>query len=156
MGPWHPTRSPMGNAQKPTAQTCHFFPIWLVKRNFIHIESIDTLINIEDHLIKPLSWVLFHLHAKFLLGHVPPKYSPVYQHAITTCSERFVEYNVDRFIPESFTTPMTAQADGFTPHIMMTFKGTHGSLLLFYGMIRQSSTMLQIVGWGVSIYGDLR
>jgi hypothetical protein len=104
----------MANAQKPTTRTRHidikYFALcdW-VECDLIHLERIDTSINIADHLTKPLSRILFHRHADFLLGHVPPKYSPVYQQAITTYCNRFDEA-VDMFIPESFTTPMTAKA----------------------------------------------
>ncbi len=50
----------MGNAQKPTAQTRHidikYFALrdW-VERDLIHLERIDTSINIANHLTKPLS-----------------------------------------------------------------------------------------------------
>jgi hypothetical protein len=104
----------MGNAQKPTARTHHinirYFALceW-VEWDLIHLEWINTLINIADHLAKPLSRVLFHRHADFLLGHVPPKYSPVYQHTITTYGDHFEE-DIDCFLPDSFTTPMTAKA----------------------------------------------
>jgi hypothetical protein len=104
----------MANAQKPTSRTRHidikYFALcdW-VESDLIHLERIDTSINIADHLTKPLSRILFHRHADFLLGHVPPKYSPVYQQAITTYSDKFDEA-IDKFIPESFTTPMTAKA----------------------------------------------
>jgi hypothetical protein len=104
----------MGNPQKPTARTRHidiknFALCEWVERDLIHLERIDTSINIADHLTKPLSRVLFHRHANFLLGHVPPKYSPVFQHAITTYGNNFDE-DIDRFLPETFTTPMTARA----------------------------------------------
>ena len=104
----------MANAQKPTTRTRHidikYFVLceW-VECDLIHLERIDTSINIADHLTKPLSRILFHRHADFLLGHVPPKYSPVYQQAITTYCDRF-NATIDSFIPESFTTPMTAKA----------------------------------------------
>jgi hypothetical protein len=71
------------NTQKPVARTRHinikYFALceW-VEQDIIHLEQIDTSINNADHLTKPLSRVLFHWHANFLLGHVPPKYSPVY------------------------------------------------------------------------------
>jgi hypothetical protein len=67
----------MGNAQKPTLRTCHidikYFALceW-VERDLIHLEQIDTSINIADHLTKPLSKILFHWHADYLLGHIPP------------------------------------------------------------------------------------
>jgi hypothetical protein len=79
----------MGNAQKPTTRTRHidikYFALcdW-VERNLIHLKRIDTSINIADHLTKLLPRVLFHRHADFLLGHVPPKYSPVHSKTITT------------------------------------------------------------------------
>jgi hypothetical protein len=73
----------MGNAPKPTPRTRHidikYFALcnW-VKRDLILLESINTSINFADHLTKILSCILFHRHADYLLGHVPPKYSPVY------------------------------------------------------------------------------
>jgi hypothetical protein len=71
------------NAQKPTPWTCHinikYFALcdW-VERNLILLERINTSINIADHLAKILSQFLFHHHANYLLGHIPPKYSPAY------------------------------------------------------------------------------
>ena len=73
------------------------------------LSILNKSINIADHLSKPLLQILLHQHAAFLLRHVPPKYSPVYQQAITTYCNRFDEA-IDRFIPESYTTPMTATA----------------------------------------------
>jgi hypothetical protein len=104
----------MANAQKPTTRTRHidmkYFALcdW-VERDLIHLERIDTSINIADHLTKPLSRILFHRHADFLLGHVPPRYSPVYQQAITTHCDTYEE-DLDQFLPETFTTPMTTKA----------------------------------------------
>ncbi len=95
----------MGNTQKPTTRTRHinikYFALceW-IERDLIHLERIDTLINIA---------VLFYWHTNFLLGHVPPKNLPVYQHAITTYGDH-CEEDIDRFLPGSFTTPVTAKA----------------------------------------------
>jgi hypothetical protein len=100
----------MGNAQKPTARTRHinikYFALceW-VERDLIHLERIDTSINIADHLTKPL--YLFHRHADYLLCHIPPKYSPVHSHAIATYGDTFVD--IDKFVPSRFTTPITAR-----------------------------------------------
>jgi hypothetical protein len=83
----------MGNAQKPTPRTHHIDIInfalckW-IKRNHIHLEWINTLINIANHLTKPLSCILFHRHANYLLGHIPPKYSPVHQYALSLYSNK--------------------------------------------------------------------
>ncbi len=104
----------MGNAQKLTTRTRHidikYFALceW-IKRDLIHLERIDTSINIADHLTKPLSKILFHRHADYLLGHIhiPPKYSPVHSHAIATYGDTFVD--IDKFVPSRFMTPMTAQ-----------------------------------------------
>jgi hypothetical protein len=35
-----------------------------------------------DHLTKALQPTLFHHHADFLLGHIPPSYSPVYKSTV--------------------------------------------------------------------------
>jgi hypothetical protein len=105
----------MGNTQKPTARShqinIKYFALceW-VEPDLIHLEGMNTSIDIADHLTKPLSRVLFHWHADFLLGHVPPKYLPVYQHTITTYSNHFEE-DIDLFLPDSFTTPMLAKAE---------------------------------------------
>jgi hypothetical protein len=104
----------MVNAQKPMTRTRHidikYFALcdW-VERNLIWLEWIDTSINVADHLTKSLSKNLFHRHSDFLLGHVPPTYSPVYQQAITTYHNHFDE-DINCFLPASFTTPMTAKA----------------------------------------------
>jgi hypothetical protein len=74
----------MGNAQKSTPCTRHidikYFLIckW-VERDLVLLDRIDTSINMSDHLTKALQPLLFHCHADFLLGHIPPMYSPVYQ-----------------------------------------------------------------------------
>ncbi len=93
----------MGNAQKPTLQAHHldikYFDLcdW-VESDLILLDRIDTLINLADHLTIILSRTLFHWHADFLLGYVPPKYSPVYQRAISTYSDNYKE-EIDQFAP---------------------------------------------------------
>jgi hypothetical protein len=73
----------MGNAQKPTAHTRHidikYFALYdWAERNLILLKRIDTSINLPNYLTKILSHSLFYWHADYLLGHVPPKYLPVY------------------------------------------------------------------------------
>ena len=105
----------MGNGQKPTSQTQHidikYFALcdW-VEGDLILLERIDTSINLADHLTKPLSQILFHRHANYLLGHIPPKYSPVYRHAISTYSNKYQD-EIKQYVPETFTTPTTASLD---------------------------------------------
>jgi hypothetical protein len=103
----------MGNTQKPTPQTRHidikYFSLcdW-VERDLMLLDRIDTSINMADHLTKALQPTLFHRHANFLLGHIPPTYSPVYQSIIGHFPTHTP--NVDLFVPTSFTTPLTAHA----------------------------------------------
>ena len=74
----------MGNAQKPIPRTRHidikyFFLCEWVERGLMLLEGIDTSINMSDHLTKGLQTILFHHHMDFILGHVLPMYSPVYE-----------------------------------------------------------------------------
>jgi len=103
----------MGNAQKPTPRTRHmdikYFSIceW-VDRDLMHLERIDTSINMSDHFTKALNRALFHRHADFLLGHVPPMYSPVYHAIVGVYTDQILEF--EKCVPESFTTPTCAAA----------------------------------------------
>jgi hypothetical protein len=100
----------MGNAQKPTPRTRHidikYFALcdW-IKRDLLLLKRIDTSINPTDHLTKTLSRILFHRHADFLLGHVPPKYSPVYRHAITTYGN-FIRISIRLYLNRSPLPPL--------------------------------------------------
>jgi hypothetical protein len=99
----------MGNAQKPTSRTRHmdikYFSLceW-VDRDLTHLERINTSINMADHLTKNLTPALFQRHTDYLLGHVPPAYSPIYQSAIGTYTDLF--HTSETYVPESFTTPL--------------------------------------------------
>jgi len=103
----------MGNAQKPTPPTRHmdikYFSIceW-VDRDLMHLERIDTSINMWDHFTKALNRALFHRHADFFLGHVPPMYSPVYHAIVGMYTDQTTAFKM--FVLESFTTPMCAVA----------------------------------------------
>jgi hypothetical protein len=103
----------MGNAQKPTPRTRHmdikyFLLCEWVEHDLMHLERINTKINMADHLTKGLTRALFHRHGDFLLGHIPPLYSPVYQSIVGTYTDQFVD--IERHVPKSFTTPMCAAA----------------------------------------------
>jgi hypothetical protein len=110
----------MGNAQKPTTRTRHmdikYFSIceW-VDRDLMHLKRIDTNVNMSDHLTKSLSRALFHRHANFILGHVPPTYSPIHLSIVGSYSDNFV--NIDDYVPDSFTTQICAKAARiYAPH----------------------------------------
>ena len=72
------------------------------------LERIDTRINMSDHFTKGLSWALFHQHADYSLGHIPPVYLPIYKSTIGTYTDQPV--NLGKNVPLSFTTPMPAAA----------------------------------------------
>jgi hypothetical protein len=103
----------MGNEQKPTPCTQHmdiktFSLCKWVDRDLMHMERIDTSINMDDHLMKGLQCALFHRHADYLLGHSLPKYSPVYQSLVGTYTDNYIE--TTHIVPDSFTTSITARA----------------------------------------------
>jgi hypothetical protein len=103
----------MGNAKKPTPCTRHidikYFSIceW-IEPDLMLLERIDTSVNMSDHFTKGLSHVLFHRHADYLLGHIPPVYSPIYKSTIGMYTNQHV--TLETFMPSSFTTPTTAAA----------------------------------------------
>ena len=72
------------------------------------LERIDTRINMSDHFTKGLSRALFHQHADYSLGHIPPVYLPIYKSTIGTYTDQPV--NLGKNVPLSFTTPMPAAA----------------------------------------------
>jgi hypothetical protein len=97
----------MANAQKPTSCTCHMdiryhvLCEW-VERDLIVLERVDTTINEADHFTKLLSWVLFHRHINYIMGHVPPEYSPAHKQS----TGQFDKPAID-FVPELYTTKET-------------------------------------------------
>jgi hypothetical protein len=103
----------MANAQKPTPRTRHmdikYFSLsdW-VEHDLMLLERIDTSINLADHFTKSLQPALFHRHADFILGHIPPAYSPVNRFIIGSYAGQ--DDYLDQFVPSSFTTPLTAAA----------------------------------------------
>jgi hypothetical protein len=103
----------MGNAQIPTPRTRHidikYFSLceW-VEHDLILLDQIETSINMSDHLTKSLQPLLFHQNADFFLGHVSPSYSPMYSTIVGTSTNHTID--IDKFIPQSFTTPLTAAA----------------------------------------------
>ena len=107
----------MGNAQKPTPRTRHidikYFSIceW-IERDLMILEHIDTTINMSDHFTKGLSRALFHRHADYLLGHIPPAYSPIYKSTVGTYTNQHVD--VTAFGYEIGQVPRMPA--GFTAH----------------------------------------
>jgi hypothetical protein len=71
----------MAMAQKPTPRTRHMdikYQVlceW-VDRDLLCLRQIDTTINLADLFTKSLRPTLFYRHSDFVLGRVPPHYSP--------------------------------------------------------------------------------
>jgi hypothetical protein len=126
----------MGNAQKPTLRTQHmdikYFLIcdW-VERDLMHLERIDTKFNMADLFTKSLQRLTFHRHASFLLGHVPPKYSPVYLHLVGMYSNS--DMDIEQCIPTTFTTPMTAAIAWFHAPIREDYMVNLWLLVVWHG-----------------------
>jgi hypothetical protein len=103
----------MANAQKSTPCTRHidikYFSLcdW-VERDLMLLEHIDTNINMSDHFTKNPSKALFHRHVDFILGHIPPLYSPVHIYIIGTYTDH--DLAIDKYALTNFTTPCTATA----------------------------------------------
>ncbi len=142
----------MGDTQKPTPQTTHidikyFLLCEWVERNLMILDCIDTSINMADHLTKALQPTLFHHHADYLLGHVPPTYSPVYTSIIGDFPN--LSPNIDLFVPASFTTPLTAKAARIHCPLKEDFQHSPWLRILYMGStIHVSSCLVHCGLWG--------
>ena len=47
-----------------------------VERDLIKLERVATKLNLADHFTKQLGPLLFHRHVDYIMGRVPPQYSP--------------------------------------------------------------------------------
>ena len=110
------------------------------------LERIDTSINLADHFTKSLLPALFHRHADFILGHIPPAYSPIYRSIIG--SYVGVDDYIEKFVPSSFTTPITAAVD---KHRCQLGHYDRSALAGIYVYLQKCMT-----GSTVSAYGDIR
>ena len=126
----------MGNAQKPTPWMRHmdikyFLLCDWVEWDLMHLERVNTKINMADMFTKSLPRLMFYQHVNYLLGHVPPKYSPVYLYLVGTYSDA----NVDNasYIPTSYTTPITAAAARVCAPLVADYAGNPWALVLWHG-----------------------
>ncbi len=139
----------MGNAQKPTPRTHHidikYFSLceW-VERNLMILDRIDTKINLSDHFTKSLSWTLFYRHTDFLLGHIPPSYSPVYSYIVGTYADHDID--IGSYVPTTFTTPMTAAAARVSAPLVVDYVGNPWTIILWH---RQSSMEYHPLAWTI-------
>jgi len=112
----------MANAQKPTSRTRHMdiryhvLCEW-VERDLIVLERVDATINKADHFPQLLSRVLFHRHIAYIMGHVPPEYSPAH----TRSTGQFDKPSIE-MVPDSYTTKdtFTTATPADDCHILVT------------------------------------
>ena len=74
----------IANAGKPTTRTRHmdvrYFSIcdW-VERDLLLLTRVDTSQNLADHFTKSLPRILFWRHNDYIMGHIPPPFSPLFK-----------------------------------------------------------------------------
>ena len=49
-----------------------------VEHDLVALERVCMAQNMADHCTKPLPRILFYHHVDYIMGHVPPPYSPLY------------------------------------------------------------------------------
>jgi hypothetical protein len=126
----------MANAQKPTPQTHHidinyFLLCEWVERDLMLLERIDTKLNLSDHFTKSLSRILFLCHTNFLLGYIPPLFSPVQSYLVGTYTDHKIA--IDKYVPTSFTTPMTTAAARVFAPLVNNYLGNPWTIILWHG-----------------------
>ncbi len=126
----------MGYAQKPTPQTRHmdikyFLLCDWVERDLMHLERVDTKINMADMFTKSLPRLMFYRHADYLLGHIPLKYSPIYSSLVGT----YPDANMDTAtsVPTSYTTLITAAAARVCAPLLADYAGNPWAVVLWHG-----------------------
>ena len=81
----------MANAQKPTPRARHMdikykvLAEW-VERELVHLERVNTTLNLADHFTKQLGPMLFRRHTDYIMGRVPPQYSSQFRRVHETLS----------------------------------------------------------------------
>ena len=109
----------------------------------MHLERVDTKINMADMFTKSLPKIMFYRHADYLLGHIPPKYSPVYSYLVGA----FSDANLDTAmcVPTSYTTPITAAATRVCAPLSTDYSGNPWTIVLWHG---QYNSSLHFGLWG--------
>jgi hypothetical protein len=79
-----------------------------VQQDLLILNRIDTKIILVNPFTKALEHAAIHHHVDFILGHVPPRYSPVYSKSIGTYTDNHMD--IADYVPGSFTTPLCAAA----------------------------------------------
>ena len=97
----------------------------------MHLERVDTKLNMADMFTKSLPRLMFYQHADYLLGHVPPQYSPVYSYLMGTYSDGVIDK--EKYVPKSSKTPITAAAVRICAPMYHAYTGTPWIVVLWHG-----------------------
>ena len=109
----------------------------------MHLECIDTKINMADMFTKSLPRLMFYRHVDYLLGHIPPKYSPVYSSLVGTYSD--ANMDTATCVPTSYTTPITAAAARVCAPFFDDYAENPWAVVLWHGSYNPS---LHLGLWG--------
>ncbi len=119
----------MANIQKPTSCTRHMdiryhvLCEW-VEWDLIVLERVDTMINKADHFTKLISWVLFNRHIDYIMGHVPPEYSPAHDRFVGQFDAPAVQLTPDSYMTKDTLSNVTTDKPD-DAHITVTAKAAH-------------------------------
>jgi hypothetical protein len=126
----------MANAQKPTPRTQHmdikYFALcnW-IEQDLLILDQIDTKINLANPFTKALERAAFHRHVDFILGHVPPRYLPVYAKSIGTYTDNHTD--IADYVLESLTTLLCAAAARIHAPLPKNYLGNPWVHILWHG-----------------------
>jgi hypothetical protein len=141
----------MANAQKPTQRTQHmdikYFALcnW-VEQDLLILDQIDTKINLANPFTKALERATFHRHVEFIIGRVPPWYSPIYSKSIGAYTDDLTD-NANHVL-ESFMTLLCAAAARIYAPLPKDYLGNPWVHILWHG---QYNTVLRTGLWGGDI-----
>jgi hypothetical protein len=102
-----------------------------VEQDLLILDRIDTKINLANPFTKSLERAAFRRHVDFILGHVPPWYSPVYAKWIGTYTDNHTD--IADYVPESLTTLLCAAAARIHVPLPKDYLGNPWVHILWHG-----------------------
>jgi hypothetical protein len=102
-----------------------------VEQDLLILDRIDTKIDLADPFTKALERAAFHHHVDFILGCVPPRYSPVYSKLIGAYTDNHTD--IADCVPESFTTLLCAAATRIHAPLQEDYLGNLWVHILLHG-----------------------
>ncbi len=83
------------------------------------------------HVHQEFTATNVYRHADYLLGHVPPKYSPIYSYLVGTYSD--ANMDTATCVLTSYTTPITAAAARVCAPLLADYAGNPWAVVLWHG-----------------------